>query len=464
MCAKNQPKGMTLLNKPAFPALFDKGNTPACCRARSLIGAAINAAMAAVEPFRLVTRQISLDGKILRIKEHEVDLGNVSRLFVVGAGKAGLEMLRAVESVLGDHISGGLINVPEAGGFISERVVVNVAGHPVPDSAGEYGARKILEIVSAAEENDLVLCLISGGGSSLMPLPRAGITLDEKRRITTDLLRCGASITEINAVRKHISAIKGGNLAKAAFPARLINLILSDVIGDPLDVIASGPAVPDLSTFADAVAVLDKYQLLETTPDSIKQCLENGMNGKEPETAKPGERIFDRIENVIIGNNLAARSAAVKVFEAEGLSVMHIAVPFESSSVEAASRLLEILKLHETKRPLAVVAGGETTVRVSGSGRGGRAQELVLAMTCADMLPENAAFAAFATDGIDGPTDAAGAVADSFTVERALSAGMVPESYLANNDSYNFLKALDDLLVTGYTGSNVNDLYLAVML
>jgi glycerate-2-kinase len=326
----------------------------------------------------------------------------------------------------------------------------------------------MLELVEQAEKDDLVVCLISGGGSSLMPLPRGEITIEDKKHITNALLKCGATINEINTVRKHISDFKGGWLAKKAYPATILNLILSDVVGDPLDFIASGPTVPDSTTFCDAIGILKKYALWSGTPEAIRKVLSDGEKGKIPETPKAGDEAFKRVFNVVIGNSRLACLAACDVLKAEGLSTVLLTATMEGEARHVGILLASVgrevtVSGNPVSKPAGIVAGGETTVTVVGKGLGSRNQEIALAAGLKIRGLDGVVVASLSTDGVDGPTDAAGAIADGKTVTRALEAEMKPEDFLVNNDSYHFFEKLGDLLFTGPTGTNVNDVSVIVV-
>jgi glycerate-2-kinase len=327
----------------------------------------------------------------------------------------------------------------------------------------------MLKIAEDAEKNDLIICLFSGGGSSLMPLPRGDVSLEDKKEITKALLKSGATINEINTVRKHISDFKGGWLAKKAYPATILNLILSDVVGDPLDFIASGPTVPDSTSFDDAVKVLQKYNLWEKAPDSVRKVLSTGKKGLIPETPKAGDRVFKKVTNVVVGNNRSSSQAACENLRSSGLNTLLLTATLEGEARQVgiilASTAREVLASgNPVKKPAGIIAGGETTVIVTGKGKGGRNQEIPLAAASRLADSNGVAIASLSTDGIDGPTDAAGAVADGKTLERAMKAGMHPDNYLADNDSYHFFSKLGDLIFTGSTGTNVNDISVIVVL
>lgn len=427
----------------------------------------MSAALAAVDPAQAIRQNMSLEGDSLRIGRRSYDLSSYERIFVVGGGKAGSPMVVAIEEILGQRITAGLVNVkhgylpPEAAGV--RRVEIVEAGHPTPDEAGRRGAERMVEMLSSLTEKDLVLCLISGGGSALMTLPQPAISLADVQALTEALLRCGATINEINAVRKHVSRIKGGQLARLIHPAQVVSLILSDVVGNPLDVIASGPTVPDTTTFAQAYGVLEKYDLLDKVPTSIVEHLAAGVAGKIAETPKEGDAVFATVYNLIVGSNEIAARAALNRAQELGFNTQLLSTYVEGEAREVAKVLAAVAKEmaksgQPIPRPACLVVGGETTVTVTGEGKGGRNQEMALAAALALEGWEEVMVVTLATDGTDGPTDAAGAVATGETIAWARELGLDPEEYLANNDSYHFFEALEELIVTGPTNTNVNDL------
>ncbi|HHY32138.1 MAG TPA: glycerate kinase [Firmicutes bacterium] len=425
--------------------------------------AIMRAALAAVDPYEAVKRQLSLEGDILTIGGRRYDLAKIAHVYVVGAGKASARMALAVEEVLGDRVTAGLVNVKYGHSEALSKVRVREAGHPVPDAAGLEGAREMLDLASAAGEDDLIICLISGGGSSLLPLPAPGIGLSDKQATTQALLRCGATIHEMNAVRKHISLVKGGGLARAAAPAHVVSLILSDVIGDDLDVIASGPTVPDTSTFARAFEVLDRYGALETVPAAVRHRLEAGVRGEVPETPKPGDPLFEKVANIIVASNALAVDAAARSATRLGYNPLVLSSRVQGEAREVGRVLAAIAREirasdRPVPRPACVLAGGETTVTLKGAGLGGRNQELALAAALDIEGLDGVLVMAVGTDGTDGPTDAAGAIAFGDTVARAREAGLDPRAYLRDNDSYHFFDALGDLVITGPTRTNVMDI------
>ena len=387
---------------------------------------------------------------------------------VVGAGKASGAMAAAAETALGDAIADGFVVVKDGYRAATRRIRIVEAGHPVPDERGLAAAREIRAVAEAADADDLLLVLVSGGGSALTPAPVPPITLADKQAMTRLLLAAGANINQLNAIRKHCSLLKGGQLARAAAPARVHALLLSDVIGDPLDVIASGPTAPDASTFGEALAILRRFDLLGRVPASIVERLERGAGGELPETPKPDDPIFRRVNNVIIGNNTLIVDAAAARARGLGYAPHVLTRSLEGEAREVAGRLVALAREIRAGRgpvaaPACVIAGGETTVTVRGHGRGGRCQEFGLAAALAlDGLDGIAALAA-GTDGTDGPTDAAGALVDSGSGARARARGLDPRARLEDNDSNPALAATGDLVVTGPTNTNLLDLYLLMI-
>jgi len=389
-----------------------------------------------------------------------VDLAPTGRVLVLGAGKASGAMAAAVETLLGDRVEDGFVVVKDGYTVPTRRVRLVEAGHPVPDARGERAAAALLDRARAAGADDVVFMLISGGGSALLPAPVPPVTLAEKRAVTQLLLAAGATITELNAVRKHLSLIKGGQLARAAAPARVITLVLSDVIGDPLDVIASGPTAPDSSTFRDAIAVLHKREVWAATPAAVRARLEAGARGDLEETPKPGDRIFARVSHHVIGNNALVTDAAVARAAELGYRPTLLTRALEGEARDVAREL--VARARALPPPACLIAGGETTVTVRGPGRGGRCQELALAAALALDGVDDVVVLAGGTDGTDGPTDAAGGFADGTSATRSRAAGADPDAALAANDAYAALAATGDLLVSGPTHTNLLDLYLVV--
>lgn len=410
-----------------------------------------DAALRASDPAAAVLKHLHVEGEFRRI-------------FVVGAGKAGASMAQAVEQTLDARVAGGLINVKYGHTLPLKHIELHECGHPIPDASGLIGAERIAQIAREAAWGDLVICLISGGASALLPLPVQGVTLEDKQHLTRLLLACGANIHEMNCLRKHLSRVKGGQLARLASPARVLTLILSDVIGDNLDVIGSGPTVPDSSTFADAQAVLDKYGLWEQVPPAVATHLRRG----EEETPKPGDPVFERVQNLIVGSNRLAVDAAAMEARALGyrsliLSTLIQGETREVAHMHAAIALEASASGHPVEPPACIISGGETTVTLRGDGLGGRNQEFALAAAIDINGSPNITVLSAGTDGTDGPTDAAGAVVDGDTVRSAANIGLSAADHLARNDSYRFFAGGGGLIKTGPTNTNVADVCLMLI-
>ena len=417
------------------------------------------------DPALAIRRHLSISGDNLKVNETIYKLNEYKNIYVVGGGKASAPMAVALEEMLGDRITSGIINVKYGYSLKTSKIEIVEAGHPIPDRNGLTGAKRMARLLDRAAEDDLVIALISGGASALIPLPVNGITLKDKKRVADLLLKSGAGIDEINIVRKHLSMIKGGQMAVMAYPAKVISLILSDVIGDLMDIIASGPTVPDRSSYGDAKEVLVRYKLLDRIPEGVRSHLQKGMSGKVAETPKRGHRAFKRVRNLIIGNNQIVVDEVERKAKEMGYDTLVLSRSIKGEAREVAKAFGSIARVIRrsgapVKRRICVIAGGETTVKVKGKGRGGRAQEFALAAALEISGLEGVTMAGFATDGTDGPTDAAGAIADGLTVDRAKRSGLDAGSLLDSNDSYNFFKSLGDLIVTGPTFTNLNDLYL----
>ena len=434
--------------------------------------AIFSAALDAVRPAEAVKRFVRLDGDRLEIGDRTYPLSRYRRIFVIGMGKAGASMASAMEEILEDapdaSIAEGIVVVKYGYTAPLERVRLVEAGHPIPDEAGLAGAREVAALAERAGEGDLVLCLVSGGGSALLPLPVEGVTLADKQETTKRLLECGASINEINALRKHLSAIKGGQLARILAPADSVSLILSDVIGDKLDVIASGPTVPDASTFADCARILSTYGLEDRIPSSAAEHLRRGLAGAIPETPKTGDPVFDRTANLIIGSNISAVRAAEAKARELGYRTLLLSTFVEGETRDVARFHGAIAKeILATGSPLSapacIITGGETTVTIRGDGKGGRNQEFALAGALEIEGLPGVCLLSGGTDGTDGPTDAAGALATGDTLARAAKIGLDAREFLARNDSYHFFEPLEDLLMTGPTNTNVMDVRLVLV-
>jgi glycerate 2-kinase len=424
---------------------------------KEIASGVFDAALKAVSPYEAVKRYC----KNITEQYRQCCL---NKLIVVGFGKAACPMAKAIDENMQVPVSAGII-ITKYGHCRDYLITLPMleAGHPVPDENGARGTDTAINLLKDTDEQTLVVSLISGGGSALLVSPCEGITLAEKQVVTDLLLRAGADIYELNTVRKHISRIKGGRLAELAYPAKIISLILSDVIGDRLDVIASGPTSPDTTSFGDALLVLDKHGLTDRVPENVLNVLNRGAGGLIPETPKAENKIFERVKNVIIGSNAMALSAAKEKAEQLGFQADIL-----SSGITGEAR--EVGKLHAKKaaelrtsghKKLCLISGGETTVTVRGEGKGGRNMEMALAFAIEVQGLDGITFLSAGTDGTDGPTDAAGAIVDGKTVEKA--EGLNPALYLRNNDSYHFFKKTDNLLITGPTGTNVMDIQILVI-
>ena len=428
----------------------------------------LQAALDQVDPAAAIAAHVQRKGENLSVAGREYGLADYNRIFVVGAGKAGSPMAGAIAELLEGRLTGGIVIVKEGHrGEVGRRMPPGLeileAGHPLPDGRGLEGTRRIKALLETTREDDLVLVLLSGGGSALLTAPPAGVGLAALQKLTQELLMCGASIDEINAVRKHLDEVKGGQLARLAAPATVIALILSDVVGNPLEVIASGPTAADSTTYPQALGVLSRYGLLKKTAEPALSHLKRGAGGQIAETPKPGDGLFAKVQNVIIGSNLQAAEAAVEQAHKEGFNSLLLTTYLQGEARQAGRLLAAILRQvaasgQPLARPACLVAGGETTVTRSGAGLGGRNQELALGAVAELAGLENVALLTLATDGGDGPTDAAGAVVSGETLRRALQANLDPLDFLERNDSYHFFEPLGDLLRTGPTRTNVNDL------
>ncbi len=426
------------------------------------------AGVKAADPASAIQRALKLKKHRLEILESSYDLSLYDGVYVVGGGKAAGKMAQAIEAIFGHRVKAGVVNVKYGHSVDLGVIRINEGGHPLPDQPGMRGTREMMDLLTETGEKDLVVCLLSGGASALMPYPAEGLSLRDKRETTQLLLECGAPIHEINAVRKHLSQIKGGRLAQMAYPSTLISLILSDVVGDDPDVIASGPTVPDRSTFMDCLRILQRYGIHHKTPLGVRTFLEKGAQGKIKETPKAHDPIFLGAQNVIVGNNRLAIEAAKQKADELGYRSLILSSFMDGETREVAKVHAAIAKEilstgHPVQKPACIVSGGETTVFIRGRGLGGRNQEFVLAAAIAiDGLREVVTLSG-GTDGTDGPTNAAGAIADGATVTRAKEIGLDAERYLLENDSYNLFHHLGDLLVTGPTFTNVMDLRLVLV-
>lgn len=425
------------------------------------------AGVESVMPAQMTGRNIfKIKGKIF-LGNKELDVGKFEHVYVIGAGKASAKMALEIESVLGNKISSGHVVVKYGHGCKLQYIDVSEAGHPVPDANGYAATKKILEVAEQATENDLVICLISGGGSSLLTDLPGDSSMEELITLNELLLRSGADIQEINAVRKHLSKVKGGQLAQSAFPATVVTLILSDVIGDPLHSIASGPTVPDPTTFADAIAVLNKYDLHSKVSPVLTAYLRMGMNGLIPETPKPGDPVFTRTHNFIIGSNKIALEACKKKASDYGLNSFIITSQLDGDVAGAANEIIDKAIVYQNnssvKKPCCLLFGGETTIKVTGNGVGGRNQHFALYVSILLKDQTGITLLSAGTDGNDGPTPVAGAVVDTNTYPDAIDKGLKVEEYLQNFDSYHFFEKAGGHIITGPTMTNVMDIIVVII-
>jgi glycerate 2-kinase len=445
---------------------------PKGAQAAALPGQAIGilkAALREVEAGKLVAGAVRRRSDLLSVASRSLRLADFERIQLVAFGKAAPFMAASLAKILGRRLNGGLVVAPPAARFAADGIRFLNGAHPLPDRNSVRSAREILRLARAAGPKDLLFVLISGGGSAQVCLPAAPVTLAEKSAITGALLRAGAGITELNAVRKHLSAIKGGRLAQAAYPARVVNLVLSDVIGNDLESIASGPTYWDSSTYADAVGILKRYHLWKSAPASVKLVLRDGELGLRPETLRRNDPVFRRVATVIIGDNRMALGAAARRAKELGWRPVILSSGDSGEARREARRYVRFLgeAIRTQKfldRGACFLAGGELTVRVRGSGRGGRNTEFALAalVEAARLRIGGARFlvASLGTDGRDGTGEAAGAFVTNATHDRAERLGLRPESYLEDNDSYSFFKKAGGLIVTGPTRTNVMDVRL----
>ena len=435
---------------------------------KEILGRILRAGLDAVDPEAAVRNCVRREGNRLFVGERAYAIDCYQRIFLIGAGKGTAPMAKALEEILGDHLTSGWIIVKYGHGMPLEKTRTIEAGHPIPDEAGLEATELVLQEIQKCGEEDLILCAFSGGGSALLPAPFPPLSFDEKQQTTRLLLESGATINEINAIRKHLSRSKGGRLATTAYPATLVSLMLSDVIGDRLDVIASGPTVPDESTFGQCISIVERYQLTEKLPQGVMKLFRQGAAGSIAETPKMGDEVFSKVQNLIVGNNrnalLAARHQAISL----GYNTMILSSQIEGEAREVAQVFAAIGKEisqagFPISAPACVLAGGEPTVTIHGKGKGGRNQELALACAISIDGWDRIFLLSAGTDGTDGPTDAAGAIVSGLTCARARQADLNPHSYLMANDSYSFFESLGDLLKTGPTRTNVMDIICMVV-
>jgi hydroxypyruvate reductase len=428
--------------------------------------AILKAALSAANAANAVQRHLSISGGRVRADHVSIPLKEFDRVFLIGAGKAAVQMAAAARQVLGSLLTEGIVATKYGHATRAlPPITVIEAAHPIPDKQGLIASRQVRELLRELNARDLLVVLISGGASALLSAPVEPATLADKQQTTDLLLRAGANIAELNTVRKHLSALKGGKLAELAYPATTISLILSDVISDRLDVIGSGPTVPDPSTFSDALAVIEKFKLARYIPKTVRTRLQEGAGGHLPETPKPGDPVFQNVHNVVVGSNRLSLEAAAQKGKSLGYHTLILSSTMQGEARDVARVHAQILREihlsgHPVRPPACILSGGETTVTVRGPGKGGRNQEFALAAAIEIAGLNNSLVLSAGTDGTDGPTDAAGAIATGNTVKRAAALGLDARKHLCTNDAYPFFDALDDLIRTGPTGTNVMDIHL----
>jgi glycerate 2-kinase len=419
-----------------------------------------------VKPDILIPHFVSLENNVLKIENHRFQLAEIKNIYLTGAGKASALMAKAIENILGSRISSGHIVTKYGHAVPLKYAFVTEAGHPVPDENGVKGTENILSIVNKASKDDLVICVISGGGSALLTDIPDGCTLNDLKILTDLLLKSGANINEMNCIRKHLSKVKGGMLSSAAYPARVVSLILSDVIGDPLDVIASGPTAPDPTTFKDALDIIEKYGIKDKIPAGITKILNEGLNKIRKETLKESDEAFKLTTNLIIGNNRLALKKAREKAEALGYTTKIITDSLHSDVEDVADYIFSKLIKYRNEKPgkkSCLLFGGEPTIKITGDGLGGRNQHLALLMAQKINGINGVVFLSGGTDGTDGPTDAAGAIAEPETLKRSEALGLDINKYISDCDSYNFFRQEGGLIKTGPTQTNVMDLIVVLI-
>jgi hydroxypyruvate reductase len=412
----------------------------------------LTAAIQSVEPGAAIQQFIKRENEFLWINEHQLSLSSFKNVYIIAFGKAAGAMADAMADLLGESLTAGWVVTKHAYVNKDSRIQSVIGGHPVPDANSLRAGEMLVNACGQFKAEDLVFCLISGGGSALVTAPYESISLVDMQTLTSQLLACGARIDEINCLRRHLDRVKGGGLAKLASPARMFSLILSDVVNSPLEAIASGATAPDPSNLVEAIEVLNRYHLTDQVPGAILEHLKNG-----PETPKPGDEVFEKVENLLVASNELAAQAAARQAVNDGYKIELLGDDWQGEAREVAETLCKKL-ISTVERPLCLIAGGETTVTIQGKGKGGRNQELALAAVPMLAGHPDLMLVTLATDGEDGPTDAAGAVVTGETKYYGLKLGLDAALFLANNDAYHYFQALDDLLKPGPSGTNVNDL------
>ncbi len=435
--------------------IIENGKTDEIKNIRKDILDILNFSMKSVDPYNSV--KLLFKRKKIIVGSNIFNLSDYKNIYLIGFGKASIGMAKAVIDSI--EINSGAVITSNSNQKIKNSKVITLLGnHPIPDDKNIEGTKRIIDIIKKCEKNDLLIVLISGGGSSLLCKPR--VNLKDIQKTTDLLLKSGANIKEINTIRKHLSFIKGGQLVKIN-RGTIISLIMSDIIGDPIEFIASGPTFPDSTTYSDAKKILKKYDLNSSIPNSIKKVIENGIKGKITETPKRGDSVFKNVYNFVISNNKVACQAAMQQAEKLGYKTMLLTTSLDGEAKDIGKYLISKVLNFSTNNKFVFISGGETTVTVKGDGKGGRNQEMVLSVV-KDLFDNKVIFSSFASDGIDGKSDAAGAIADSFTYKRALEKKLDTDKYLNENNSYEFFKILDDIFLTGPTGLNFMDIQIIV--
>ncbi|MEM2906475.1 MAG: glycerate kinase [Candidatus Odinarchaeota archaeon] len=459
MIVKNKE---TLVNN----ALTDKQR-----RARRMMLDIVESALNSVHPRSLIMNKISVDGKYINIAGFRINKSEARRIYVVGAGKGSGYLAEAVEEKIGEHIEAGIVSVLSgtSGYFKTKKIKILESSHPIPDDKCIHAAERIFNLINEADDRDLILCLITGGGSALITYPAEGIALKDLQDTHKTLLSSGANIIEMNAIKKHLSRIAGGWLAKRAYPKKIISLIISDVVGDRIDTIGAGPTAPDQTTFKDCLSVIDKYSIRDRLPASIIEYLNEGVNGLRPETLKESDPVFKNVKNIIIGSNRIALNNIVSLAEKTGYNPLLLSSTMEGEARELGVFLINIAKeIAETDKPVQkpalIVCGGETTVTLKGEpGLGGRNQTVTLSAITKINSLENITVCCVGTDGLDGNSKAAGAISDTYTLRKAGELGLNPDSYLSSFNTNTFFNIVGDEIITGPTGTNVNDIYMVMV-
>ena len=447
--------------------MFTAGNKKLTAREKAL--QIFEAAVTAVKPLQLLPSHLFIEHNILHILDEQFLLNTIPNIYIIGAGKASAAMAKVAEEILGNHITAGIVVTKYAHALPLQKIICMEAAHPLPDEAGIKATIKTIEVVQQAGKNDIVICLISGGASSLwIDIPR-NATLADVQQTFNILLQCGANIEEINTIRKHLSAIKGGQLLQHAPEANWFSFIISDVPGDDLSVIASGPTVPDSSSFADVKTIVEKYDLTNKLPASILKHINDGIGGWVNETPKPGDVIFKQVQNKIIGNNRIALQAAAEKATAFGYSTVLVDANMKGDAATTGIEIMNRCKKYSGNKPACMLFGGETTVKVTGKGKGGRNQHLALSALL--QLAQNEyfnqhyqlTFLSAGTDGTDGPTDTAGAIADKEIARFARKNKIDAQHYFDDNDAYHFFEQTGGLVKTGATQTNVMDIVVVLI-